>query len=82
MPRNARQSSPILHIKCDRQSIVADLSDELGLSYKIVTFDRKPNIVEFRFDSMSDEKLLALVNRVPPEAFAYRAEVGGEPPKV
>ena len=71
---------PIIRVHSTAKAIVAESADAFGLAYETAAVDA--DVTEFRFAAMGDEKLFALLERIPPDVLVGRAVVGGRPTSV
>ncbi|CAN5321958.1 hypothetical protein BH09PSE1_BH09PSE1_08460 [soil metagenome] len=71
-----KASPPIFLILPDHVAAVRRVADAQGLTYGVADAEGLAGVTEFRFQSMDDGALFALMEDIPDEAYASRAIVG------
>jgi len=70
-----KASPPVFQILPDHVAEVRRVADAQGLTYGVTDAEGNPGVMEFRFRSMDDEALFALMEDIPDEAYASQAIV-------
>ena len=76
---NAKTGRVIMAIVDRHSELVREIARAMSLNFKEVPLVRRPGVVDFHFQGISANERGELLSRVPLEAYADRATIGGNP---